>query len=85
MAIKYLGQPGHRVVIFEIVTVRGGGCLLLSLLVGAVGGMHLLKSQRKNWPVLTVRGISVSVSMALYLVAIINLKLADAVSPLNLW
>lgn len=82
-AIKVLGQPGHNVVTFEIVAARGGVCILLSLLVGGLWGMHHLKSQRKNWPVLFIRGLSGGISMALYLVAIQNLPLADAVRPFS--
>ena len=82
VAIKYLGQPGHNVVVMEIVAVRGAVCVLLALLVGASGGLQNLRSKRKNWPYLAVRGISGSTSMVLYLVAVMNLPLADAVRPL---
>ena len=82
VAIKYLGQPGHNVVVMEIVAVRGAVCVLLALLVGASGGLQNLRSKRRNWPYLAVRGISGSTSMVLYLVAVMNLPLADAVRPL---
>ena len=53
--------------------------MLLALLVGAIAGMDMLKSQRKNWALLSVRGVSGAVSMALYLVSLMYLPLAEAV------
>ena len=80
VTVKLLGQPGHHVVIMEIVLIRGVVCVLLSLLVGATKGMDKLSSQRRNWPALAVRGISGSVSIALEYVSVQYLPLADAVS-----
>ena len=54
---------------------------MLSLLVGAVGGMDRLRFQQRNWPYLAVRGIVGSISMVLYLIAVMKLPLADAVRP----